>query len=414
MRVRDIVSARRGAAWVSSALIAWEDSEQPDFALYFEIGDPNDHSAGAVNGLAAACFPLAIVHRERRLRIDGALCPMLADGLRAIDAWWGRWGGTPREGLAIEAMPAQSATRPGAKAGISLLSGGVDSLHTLYRNRELYQASDPAFIRTSVFVHGYDIGKRPRDAQSERYRLALDNLRPLADMMDVRLVTCRTNLRHVPTPPGFWTFRQHGGALAAVGHMSAVVPSFVFIAGAYDIARLTPLGAHAAIDGWYSSQDVSTVFDGATFNRIAKLRDLAGWPEALERLRVCPANLGRLLNCGVCSTCVHTRLELFGLGIDYTVSLGESLVPPGLLERAAQIDFFHETIRYRDILRLLRARGLVEHCRIIEGKLAACMRRGPRFWAAPGCGVPPHVLGGEFEHPQVFEDRSDLPTVDRV
>jgi hypothetical protein len=224
MRLSDIRSERRGTAWTSSALVEWEDADRPEFRLVFEIGDTEDRSAGAVDAFAAACFPLAAVHRERRLRLEGALCPLLGEGLRTVHAWWRRWGGMPADEPLIEAASGGRPIRCGPKTALSLLSGGVDSLHTLYHNRQIYRRTDPAYIRTALFVHGYDIGKRARDAEGERYRMALDNLVPLAEMMGVRLLACRTNLRHLPAPLNFWTFRHVGAALAAMGHAAAQPP----------------------------------------------------------------------------------------------------------------------------------------------------------------------------------------------
>jgi hypothetical protein len=385
MRLHDLRSYREGSSWISSVLVEWEDADYPEFRLFFEIGDPADHAIGAADAFASACFPLAAVHCERRLHIEGAaLCPMLAEGLKTVHGWWRRWGGMPKELPVIEARSGR-ALRNGTRMAISPISGGVDSLHTLFHNRETYRESDPAYIRTVLFVHGYDIGKRAKKPETALYEQALSNLAPLAEAMGARLLRCRTNLRDLPAPPGFWTFRHVGPALAAIGHAAATNPAFVFIAGAYTIPDVMPLGAHPATDNWYSSQDVAVIADGGTFSRVDKLRDLARWSGALDHVRVCPANVGKTLNCGICAACIHTRLELLGLGIEYTEALGESLVSPQQLDELVRIEFVHEAVRYRDILTLLKARGWSEHCRIIEAKLACYGVRGPMHWSAPGC-----------------------------
>lgn len=392
MRVGDIRSERCGASWVSSALVVWEECDHAEFRLTFEVDGTDDVSVGAVDALATALFPLAVVYRERRLRLDGDLCPMLADGLRAMLAWWRRWGGTPAPEPAIEVAGPRLTWRRGTPTALSLMSGGVDSLHTLYRNRQLYRPGDPAFIGTVVFVHGYDIGRRARDPEHARFRMVHDNLTGLTAMADARLLSCRTNLRHLPAPPGFWAFRHSGPGLAAVGHAAAANPGFVFIAGAYDVPNLMPMGCHAAVDPCFSSQDLAIRSDGATFSRLDKLRELIGWPEALNRVRVCPANVGMALNCGTCAACIHTRLELFALGVDYTDALGTSLVDPDLLEAHAGIEFVHEAVRYQEILELLEPRGVPRHCRIIAAKLARYDAQGPRFWSAPGVAAPVAAL----------------------
>ncbi|HEX2711595.1 MAG TPA: hypothetical protein VHM88_05140, partial [Candidatus Acidoferrales bacterium] len=51
------------------------------------------------------------------------------------------------------------------RRGVAFLSGGVDGLHMLMCNHRLYRREDPAYIRDALFIHGFDIGKRARDAE---------------------------------------------------------------------------------------------------------------------------------------------------------------------------------------------------------------------------------------------------------
>ena len=180
------------------------------------------------------------------------------------------------------------------------LSGGVDGLHMLMRNRQAYLPGEPAYIGEALSIHGFDIGKRARDPENERFQMALRRLQPLAAEAGVRIIPCRTNLRHLPTKPDFWTHRHNMAALAAVGHAAAKGSRFLFIAGAYHLANPVPMGSHPAVDGLFSSQHVMVVHEGARFSRVDKVRDLASWPTALSTLRVCAANVADKANCGVC------------------------------------------------------------------------------------------------------------------
>ena len=129
---------------------------------------------------------------------------MLVEGLYTAHAWWTSWG-------APSAMPSIETSGRGVRRGfigdrraVAFLSGGVDSLHMLMRNHRLYRPEDPAYIRDALFIHGFDIGKRARDPEDERFRAALQHLQPVAAEAGLRLISCRTNLRHLPSKPDFW------------------------------------------------------------------------------------------------------------------------------------------------------------------------------------------------------------------
>ena len=377
MIIGDLTATAVPAGRAYAATVAWEDGDYPEQRLGFEVHDgAPDAGEPPADAFLAACYPLACVHGERRLRIDGDACPMLIDGLYTIHAWWESWGGMPTSAPTIEAR--QSVLRRAFRApryGIAFLSGGVDSLHLLLRNRRLYRRSEPGYVRDALFIHGFDIGKREREPEEARFRAALARLAPVAAEIGLRLVACRTTLRRLPTKPGFWTHRHNVGALAAVGHAAAIGPAFLFVAGGYHLENPVPMGTHPAVDRLYSSQRVTIVHEGARFRRLDKIRDLAGWPTALATLRVCPAAAGREMNCRVCEKCLSTRLELLAAGVDETPALGPSLTPLDLWEAAVPVPLGHRALRYRDLLSPLRARGHAALCRMLEEKIAIYRRR---------------------------------------
>jgi hypothetical protein len=363
-----------------SATIEWEDQPHPEQSLQFEIDDGETPEARGwrqrdepcPDAFLAACFPLAALHGETRIRIEEEPCPMLVEGLRTAHAWWASWGGIHPRPPTIE-TPARgrrtSLTIP--RRAVSCLSGGVDGLHTLMHNRRLYRKDDPAYIREALFIHGFDIGKRPRDPESARFRTALDGLEPVAAEAGVRLIPCRTNLRHLPSKPGFWANRHNGAALAAVGHSATLGPAYLYVGGTYHVANPVPVGSHPAVDGLFSSQRVTVIHDGSRFSRLEKVRDLASWPAALAALRVCPANLGDRPNCGRCEKCLRTRLELLVAGVEETAAFGPSLTPIELWDEAVPQPIGDRAIRYEDLLPPLRARGLDALCQMLEEKIAA-------------------------------------------
>lgn len=393
MLIRNLAMAVTGDTRISSATIVWEDRSFPDQVLTFTVGDDaagardDEDIAGhrdtpGANPFLAACFPLAAIHGEARVRVDGVACPMLVEGLQTAHAWWSSWGGMPRPAPEIET--ASRGLRPvaaGPRSATAFLSGGVDGLHMLMRNRRLYRRDDPAYIRKALFIHGFDIGKRARAEENERYQAALHRLEPVAAETGLRLIPCRTDLRHLPTKPDFWTYRHNGAALASIGHAALLEPAFLFIGASHHVANPVPMGSHPAVDGLFSSQLLTIVHDGGRFSRLEKVRDLATWPTALAALRVCPANVGDGINCGRCEKCLRTRLELLAAGVEETAAFGPSLTPIELWDEAVPTPSGHRAIMYQDLLPPLRARGLDALCHLLEQRIGiyrAGLRSGAR------------------------------------
>ena len=253
------------------------------------------------------------------------------------------------------------------------------------RNRQLYRASDPAFIREVLFIHGFDIGKRPRNPEHRRFEMALRRLEPIARELGLRIVLCRTNLRHLPSKPDFWEHRHNAAALAAVGHAAIGGPAFLFLGGTYPVSMPIPAGSHAAVDGLFSSQRITLIHGGSRFARPQKVRDLATWPSALSALRVCAANLDEEANCGRCEKCLRTRLELLAAGVDESVAFGPSLMPPELWDEAVPSPIGHRALRYEELLEPLRARGFDQLCQMLERKIKAYRdQRGRKGEACAG------------------------------
>jgi hypothetical protein len=371
MRISDFRLVVADGGVECSARVAWEDRDFPGQELSFAIADPGlaDREPPG-DAFLAACFPLAAVFGEKRLRIESASCPMLIEGLQAAHAVWAGWGGMRPAAPAVEMPPPrQPRGTGGQRRSVVFLSGGVDGLHALWHNRRVYCDGDPAYIREALLIHGFDIGKRVRAPEHQHFELARRRLEPVATEVGLRLISCRTNLRHLPALPGFWTGRHNGAALAAVGHAAIVGPGFLFIGGTYPLSAAVPMGSHPLVDPLFSSQRVRVIHAGAHLSRLDKVRALANWPTALAALRVCPSNVDGRANCGRCEKCLATRLELLVAGVEETSALGPSLTPAELWE-AIPPSASHRAVRYRDLLPALQARGSRALCAILEERLA--------------------------------------------
>jgi hypothetical protein len=366
-----------GDARISSATVSWEDRDFPDQELVFEIrySEPESGEASqssSADAFLAACFPLAAVYGESRVRVDGRLCPMLVEGLYTAHAWWTSWGGMPTPVPNIEmSHPQSSGMSAVARRAVALLSGGVDSLHLLLRNHRLYRREDAAYVRDVIFIHGFDIGKRARDPEEARYRMVLQRLEPIIAELGLRLIQCRTNLRHLPSKPDFWELRHSGAALAAAGHSAISGSAFLFIGASWPTSYQVPWGSHPLTDPLFSSQRVAIIHDGSRFSRLQKVCDLASWPLGLAALRVCPAASGPRANCRTCEKCLRTRLELLAAGIGETEAFGPGITPGEIWNAIDLRSIGDRIIFYEDLVEPLKARGHHELSRVLERKIQA-------------------------------------------
>lgn len=370
-----------GEAKVYSATVSWEECDFPAQELVFEIsGRGSECFPGAqgpsADAFLAACFPLAAVHGESRVRIEAQPCPMLVEGLYTAHAWWTSWGGMASPAPLIETLGRKRYRVPAEpRRAVAFLSGGVDGLHMLLRNRQLYNQGDAAYICEALFIHGFDIGKRARNPENERYRMMVKRLEPVVADLGLRLIQCRTNLRHLPSKPDFWENRYSGAALAAAGHSAVFGSAFLFLGASWPTNHQVQWGSHPAIDNLFSSQHLTIIHDGSRFSRLQKVCEIASWPTGLAALRVCPASVGLRANCGECEKCLRTRLELLAAGIGDTEAFGPSITSSEVWNTAVLGALGDRAIFYEDLLEPLRARGHDELCRALEHKVQPIGRR---------------------------------------
>jgi hypothetical protein len=365
----------RGGEWRSFARVAWEDRDEAASTLEFVVPRGAETTREpSPEAFLLGCFPLAAAQGERRVALAARACPRLVEGLHTVHACWRHWGlvrgPMPQIETSGRARPASGATRT-----LGLFSGGVDSLHMVLRNRMLYERGDPAYIADALFVHGFDIGKRRRDLEHAHFALALERLAPLADALDLRLMACTTNLRHLPTRQGDWSTLHHGAALAAVAHAALAGPGQVSIASTFDVAHLMAWGSHPLLDPNFASQRVSFVHEGSRFPRLAKVREIAHTPRGLASLRVCPANAPGRLNCGECEKCIRTRLELLAAGIDESPAFGVNAMPAATLAATLTLESAHQTAYYEELLAALEERSFDDLAFVLATKLAGLRQR---------------------------------------
>lgn len=247
-------------------------------------------------------------------QVDLSQVPRLHDAVRLTDEWWGL-GPAPHVRTGKEAAP------PPAKGQRTALmfSCGVDSFDAaLSRLPE---------IDDLVLVHGFDIAL----AEAERFAALEARARAVANTLGKRLIVVRTNLRENRLfQKGSWV-KNHGSALAAVGHLLSDEINRLFIAASYPSRALLPWGSHPLLDHLWSSTHLKIEHVGDADWRLEKIARSGGHPLVQQHLSVCWKGSGLPLNCGFCEKCVRNQLAFrlcghavpasFPIGVDLEQSL---------------------------------------------------------------------------------------------
>lgn len=372
MRISDIdVRTENGRARLQ-ATVHWEDIQRSADHVFFETTQV--FAADLADGAAAfvvGCLVPAMHFGERRLAVDGGICPGLQEGLVAAMGILAHWSGGRYRPLAIEAnRPRKAAASPGTFRTGLCLSGGIDSLAALRLNRLNYRPDDPWYVKDGIMVHGFDIGGVvARGAKYPVFDRAVAAMETVAADAGVTLVPVYTNVRHLCDDRDLWLNAFFGAVLAAAGHAVAGRLSLLFIASSYDIPHLHPCGSHPILDPEYSSQSVAIRHRDLALSRLEKHRVVADWPAAFHHFRVCLANVPDRLNCGRCEKCVRTMTELAAIGrLQDTRAFDGEMVTPDHFE-GFDITIRGRELFYRDLLAPLAAQGRNDLVDTIRRKL---------------------------------------------
>jgi hypothetical protein len=376
-----------------AATVTWEDCERPTQEVYFET------EVRYANGIfcnphafLVGCAVPAMYRGEKRILVDGEICPELLDGLDTAMSWLRHWYYENGEGLVrIEAKTQASAPspRPAERTGI-FFSGGIDSLGALRANHLKYPSTHSGAIRDGILVFGQNIES---DNRPETFQAALSALREVAEDCSIELIPVYTNIRNLDED-GKLFGQSHGAILGAVGHVFERRLTTVSIASSDDIPSLTllkqenlkPLGSHPLLEPNYGSSTLRIRHDGLTLSRLDKTRLVSDWDTALQNIRVCGPNWpGR--NCGECEKCIRTMLALLALGaLDKTRAFPPDDIAPEMLaeiniKKPVFQDSYSYEQNYLELLPLLRERGRDDLVRAVEDVLRRFYASGPSLKA---------------------------------
>lgn len=383
MRIHSLRLEPHGRDVRAVAAVEWEEAARPSVDVWFETPAEfaEDFRADPNAFLIASLIP-AMRHGEKRIALEGPVCPQLVDGLRSAMELFREWHGESRRPLRIESASGERASEARSPAHAAFfLSGGVDSLHLLRTNRAQLPLSHPGSFRTALFVYGRDFPGAEESAESRNFLdRSRENLAPLARESGFEIVPIGSNARQLDSDHGFFLLEYFGSFLVAAAATLSRRWSSVSLASSWDIGHLRPWGSHPLLDPCFASAAMAVRHEGAGRTRLEKLFELSEWEPAIRRLAVCNhAPGGAWLNCGRCGKCLLTLSALFLAGrIETATSFPPgSLTPQAIRSLSVDGDFAD---LWRQRLEPLRASGDTEMVRVVEEKI----REGDRHrrWAA--------------------------------
>ncbi len=391
MRIENLSREERADGPRIRARVVWEGPHRGPDTLWFETAARfSADFEPAPEAFLLAAMPLAAGLGEPRLAIDGRVSLRLRDGLRAAMQLWSTWYPWCRK-VPIEASGGfASASARSAPYCAGYLSGGVDSLSMLRRNRIEFSHGDPRAIREAIHLFGWHSsdfdGQEPRSSRLRAHGEQVARLERFAETQGLVLIPVRTNARTFhPSYPWSRDVAFGAGMIAAAHAFARRLTQVHFASGGYP-GKHPPHGSHPMLDPLFSSEAASVVHGEPSRTRLEKVRTIASWPEGMSVLEVClhhDAPRPGVVNCGRCEKCMRTMLELRAVGrLDAAITFPDRALLADRL-REARLSGGYNNEYLRQTLDALEANGdgvLAKSLRVRMSDADRRDRRRGRWW----------------------------------
>ncbi|MGH9443332.1 MAG: hypothetical protein ACRD16_13785 [Thermoanaerobaculia bacterium] len=384
MRIRDIrrePGAPGKARW--AATFDWEENDRAPFEMRFEEDrDSAEHSRGEVHPFLLASILPAWRRGERRIAVEGRICPRLRDGLDAAQQILSSWYGPDRVPVALEPSEGFHSQDRAGKAAL-FLTGGVDSLHMLRVNRSAFPAGHPASFQEAIYVSRLSfVEESPSERSLDLAQRQARAVESICSENGLRFRCIESNFRLLDHGDWMVAPQDQGALLAAAAHVLAGRIATASLAASHDLDLLPAWGTHPLLDPQYSSSGLEFRHEGIAHPRFKKLREIADWETARRRLVVCfegPMPAGQL-NCGECEKCLRTMTGLLVLGaLDRFPVFGSTGVTE---EKLLEMNFGYHSEFFRwlwtPLVEPLRRLGRADLARAVKEKLRSARRH--RAW----------------------------------
>lgn len=314
------VERTTAGGWVT--LSARLEFDKPRFnrdePLYFSVPEQfADMLVDRHEVFVTAMLPYAIVLNEP-INVRGDLSPRFLYGMEKLIAAYHEFLPDIHHVIRIHPDGMTETQRDPARRGVlSMFSGGLDSMYTLWSHLPEQQTLPNFQITHAIFAEGIDLLRY----QNHIYQRCLDAYEPLLAKSGVELISLKTNL--VDFMPIYWgsggKFGYGVGPLyAGFGMMLGTEIATVYVPASFNFRQNTTSkwGSHPSIDYHAATETLETFHDGTERSRGEKLQAVVEWQGALSVLRVCvqSANIVREFNCCRCYKCIATMIRLDVLG----------------------------------------------------------------------------------------------------
>lgn len=203
---------------------------------------------------------------------------------------------------------------PNAGAVGTGISCGVDSLHAVAKKTGLKYKSFNISHLTFNNVGSHGEGEEAH----KRYLSRLERPKKFAQEYGFELVISDSNLMDVIKQNHFWTHTY--SSMFPVLCLQKLFSVYFYASSGYKYSEISfkrtqhigsgsyePISLHV-----FSTDNTSILSEGTGLSRMEKIKGIADYKPSYKYLNVC---LDEEYNCGKCSKCVRTLLELDALGI---------------------------------------------------------------------------------------------------
>jgi hypothetical protein len=200
----------------TEALVTWEDADRPPATVFFEVTGPAARAAPDPNAFVAAAALPAFRRGERRISVEGSVCPRLRDGIAAATGLLRAWYSHPASAPTIEPDAGFAAPRlPSCRRAAILTSGGLDSLFSILQNRRHLGRDHPRSFRDAFRIRDlmFPVDSSParRAHIEQRSACAVETVAAAADLEVTEVTSNVTALEDDFETFARWT---HGSVLA--------------------------------------------------------------------------------------------------------------------------------------------------------------------------------------------------------
>lgn len=388
MIVSDFALTKKDGTVRVEATYNWEQKARPPFTLFVQTSEVFEPLISAdPNSFLRAGILNAWHYNERRIRVEGVICPLLANNLEGVFLLLKKWypedfGPSPNIETSVTFKP----LTPANNDTISLFSGGVDSVCLLRSNRLFYPSEHPNYIKSVLSV---EFSRTPAADADEFNELVTGRLAATKDIVEDAQVTpipVLTNIWWLNPDGYFYGQKSYGSQLMTTASFFSKGFYRGFIASSYDAGfSHKPWGSHPQLDAYFSSSDFKIEHVGTEMTRLEKIKLLTNWPIGFNNLRVCQNDNTGSSNCGTCEKCIRTQLMLEALGkLKECRSFPKNTVDADLISYLETYDMLYCTDKvhneeklstYGNIAHLLAKRGRIDLAKPLEDILARLAER---------------------------------------